>query len=146
MNIRKIVISDYEALYSLWISCKGMGLNDTDDSEAGIAKFLERNPETCFAAEESGNLIGAILAGNDGRRGYIYHLAVHPDYRRKGIAKMLTQAVLDALADLGIAKAALVVFAKNNDGNVFWEKMGFITRDDLNYRNKSLRELKRIDT
>ena len=75
MKIRKMQTYDYKKIYDLWLSCKGMGLNDVDDSELGIARFLKRNPDTCFVAEINGNLIGAIMAGNDGRRGYIYHTA-----------------------------------------------------------------------
>lgn len=73
------MINDYNEIYDLWLSCKGMGLNDVDDSESGIARFLARNPATCFVAEKDGRLVGVIRAGNDGRRGYIYHTAVHPD-------------------------------------------------------------------
>ena len=144
--IRKINIADYDALYALWLSCKGMGLNDLDDSREGIARFLERNPDTCFLWEEADQLIGAIMAGNDGRRGYIYHTAVHPDHRHRGIATALTEKALQALADLGINKAALVVFARNEGGNAFWESLGFTTRPDIVYRNRTLREMKRFDT
>ena len=97
MNIRAMTIADYEEVYTLWLSCKGMGLNDLDDSKDGIARFLERNPETCFAAVKDEKVIGAIIAGNDGRRGYIYHTAVSPEHRRQGIAKRLTKAALNAL-------------------------------------------------
>ena len=144
--IRKMNIADYDALYALWLSCKGMGLNDLDDSREGIARFLERNPDTCFLWEEADQLIGAIMAGNDGRRGYIYHTAVHPDHRHRGIATALTEKALQALADLGINKAALVVFARNESGNAFWESLGFTTRPDIVYRNRTLREMKRFDT
>ena len=144
--IRKMNIADYDALYALWLSCKGMGLNDLDDSREGIARFLERNPDTCFLWEEADQLIGAIMAGNDGRRGYIYHTAVHPDHRHRGIATALTEKALQALADLGINKAALVVFARNEGGNAFWESLGFTTRPDIVYRNRTLREMKRFDT
>jgi hypothetical protein len=51
-----------------------MGLNNLDDSPEGIARYLQRNPSTCFAAEEEGELVGVILSGHDGRRGFIYHL------------------------------------------------------------------------
>lgn len=139
-------IGDYEAVYALWLSCEGMGLNNVDDSKEGINRFLERNPKTCFVAEENLKIIGAIIAGNDGRRGYIYHTAVAPDCRKKGIAKKLVEAVLDALLDIGIAKVALVVFGKNEIGNAFWEKLGFDSRSDLIYRNKSLMQMTRIDT
>lgn len=146
VNIRVMTIDEYDKVYALWLSCAGMGLNNLDDSREGIAKYLERNPETCFVAEESGNIAGVIIAGNDGRRGYIYHTAVNPDYRRRGIGSELVDAALDALKKLGINKVALVVFAKNENGNAFWEKIGFTGRGDLVYRNKSLADFVRIDT
>lgn len=136
---------DYSAVYSLWLSCKGMGLNDLDDSEEGISRFLARNPSTCFVAEDGG-IVGAILAGNDGRRGYIYHTAVSPEYRERGIGRELVNAALKALEALGISKAAMVVFARNEDGNAFWERLGFTPRNDLIYRNKAMAEMSRIDT
>ncbi len=144
--IRPMTRNDYYAVYDLWLSCKDMGLNDVDDSESGIGHFLERNPSTCFVFEAEGKLIGAILAGNDGRRGYIYHTAVHPAYRKQGIGSLLVKTVLEALKQLGISKVALVVFEKNKDGNSFWERQGFEVRDDLIYRNISLVKMTRIDT
>lgn len=144
--IRRMTVNDYPSVYDLWISCKGMGLNDVDDSEDGITRFLTRNPDTCFVAEADGKMIGVIMAGNDGRRGYIYHTAVHPDYRKRGIGSALVDAALGALKSLGITKAALVVFERNQDGNAFWEKQGFTVRTDLTYRNRALTEMKRYDT
>lgn len=146
MIIRKMKSSDYETVYALWLSCKGMGLNDVDDSRTGIEKFLKRNPETCFVAEINDKLIGVIMAGNDGRRGYIYHTAVHPDFRNQGIARTLVETVMKALKKCGISKVALVVFERNQNGNDFWEKLGFTVRDDIIYRNKSIVEMFRIDT
>lgn len=146
MNIRTMTFGDYDAVYALWLSCSGMGLNDLDDSRAGIERFLERNPETCFVAEENEEITGVIIVGNDGRRGYIYHTAVAPKFRRKGIAKALVSAALSALKDLGINKTALVVFGRNENGNLFWESMGFTSREDLIYRNRALTEITRIDT
>ncbi len=145
MNIRKMTFADYDAVYALWLSCKGMGLNNLDDSREGIARFLKRNPETCFVAEDGG-IVGVIVAGNDGRRGYIYHTAVDPEHRKNGIARALVNSALEALQGLGINKTALVVFERNTDGNAFWERMGFIPRSDLVYRNKALTEIVRIDT
>ena len=82
MSIRLMTIDDYEKVYELWMSCVGMGLNNLDDSKEGIGRFLNRNPDTCFVAELENVIIGVILTGNDGRRGYIYHTAVNPKYRR----------------------------------------------------------------
>lgn len=146
MEIRSMRIGDYDQLHALWMSCAGMGLNNLDDSREGIDRFLRRNPNTCFAAEADGRLVGAILAGHDGRRGYIYHTAVHPGYRRRGIARQLVEAALAALKRQGINKVALVAFSRNESGNAFWEAMGFSVRDDLVYRNKALTDLIRMDT
>ena len=144
--IKKLTIDDYDKMYALWLSCKGMGLNDTDDSREGIRRFLDRNPDTCFGAYEDDMLIGVILAGNDGRRGFIYHTAVSPEYRGNGVGTALVNAALEALGRLGITKTALVVFGKNEVGNAFWEKQGFTVRNDLVYRNRALVEMVRIDT
>ena len=146
MKIRLMTIEDYEKVYHLWLSCEGMGLNNLDDSKDGIARYLDRNPDTCFVAEESDEVIGVIIAGHDGRRGFIYHTAVNPNYRNQGIATRLVEAAMDALKANGINKVALVVFDRNKDGNAFWEKVGFTVREDLVYRNKAIAELVRIDT
>lgn len=146
MQIRKMTISDYNQVYELWLSCKGMGLNDIDDSEAGIARFLKHNPSTCFVAEEDSRIIGVIMTGSDGRRGHIYHTAVHPDFRKRNTGRALVEKALSALKEEGISKVTLVVFSHNSDGNRFWEKLGFAERTDLTYRDIALRELERIDT
>lgn len=146
MEIRLMTTDDYDAVYSLWMSCKGMGLNDLDDSREGIACFLQRNPDTCFVAVCDGVVVGVIIAGNDGRRGYIYHTAVREEHRGRGIASALTDAALDGLKRCGINKVALVVFDRNTIGNSFWESRGFTVRDDLVYRNKALTDIRRIDT
>lgn len=144
--IRIMNANDYDAVYDLWINTEGMGLNQLDDSREGIERFLKRNPTTCFVAKADNSIVGAIIAGHDGRRGYIYHTAVSKDCRRRGIAKALVESAVAALEKEGINKCALVVFERNETGNAFWEAIGFDKRDDLNYRNKALAELIRIDT
>lgn len=146
MKIREMKISDYEAIYDLWIHTPGMGLNEIDDSREGIDKFLKRNPTTCFVAEEQKKVVGVIMSGHDGRRGFIYHTAVRQEYRNQGIGRALVEATLKTLEKEGIRKAAMVVFDRNETGNVFWEKMGFTERTDLVYRNRTIREAVRIDT
>ena len=146
MDIRKMTMEDYEKVYDLWMCCTGMGLNNVDDSKEGICKFLKRNPDTCFVAEDSGKIKGVILTGNDGRRGYIYHTSVSLENRSQGIGTKLVQQALDALKQEGINKVALVVFSRNTLGNRFWEKQGFTAREDIIYRNKALVEMVRIDT
>ncbi len=146
MKIEKITINDYDKVYALWLSCKGIGLNSLDDTRAGIDRFINRNPDTCFVAIDNKQIVGSILVGNDGRRGYIYHTAVEPEYQRKGIGKALVDKSMEALNEIGINKVALVAFKQNETGNKFWNKMGFETRGDLIYRNKSINKFTRIDT
>lgn len=146
MQIRNMTIEDYDAVYDLWINTPGMGLNKSDDSREGIEVYLRRNPNTCFVAEEGEMLFGVILSGHDGRRGFIHHTAVRGDIQRQGIGSALVNAALEALHAEGIRKVALVVFARNEKGNSFWEKQGFTRREDILYRNRALEELVRIDT
>ena len=146
MTIRQMIINDYDAVYRLWQSTPGMGLNTTDDSKEGITAYLARNPNTCFVAEESSEIVGAILSGHDGRRGYIYHVAVTPMSQHGGIGTALLDRAMDALKCEGIHKVALVVFSNNAVGNAFWERRGFTSREDLVYRNKSITELTIIKT
>lgn len=144
--IRIMTPDDYDAVHACWMACTGMGLNTIDDSREGIARYLKRNPNTCFVSEHDGTITGAILAGHDGRRGYIYHAAVNPAYRHQGIGTALVNATLHALANEGIIKVALVVFSRNDAGNAFWERLGFTARGDLTYHNKALCAITRIDT
>lgn len=145
MVIRKMNIDDYDKVYNLWMSCVGMGLNNLDDSREGITKFILRNPDICLVAENDSEIIGVIMVGNDGRRGYIYHTAIHPDCRKQGIAKKLVDVAMNQLFEIGINKVALVVFDRNETGNAFWESQGFTVRNDLVYRNKALAEIVRIE-
>ena len=146
MTIRTMTINDYDGVYQLWLRTPGMGLNTTDDSREGIAAYLARNPSTCFVAEDECGIIGVILSGHDGRRGFIHHTAVSGERQKSGIGTALVDCALAALEREGIHKVALVVFSRNEKGNAFWEKRGFLRRDDLVYRNRSLAELTRIDT
>ena len=145
-EIRVMTIDDYEKVYALWMSCKNMGFNNLDDSREGIAKYLRRNPATCFVAECGDSIVGVILSGHDGRRGFIHHLAVAEDCRRQSMATELLECAVSSLAAEGINKVALFVFNRNEAGNAFWEKNGFTSREDLVYRNKALVEMVRIDT
>ena len=146
INIRVMTISDYEEIYDVWINTPGMGLNSTDDSKECIEKYLKRNPTTSFVVECDGKVVGVIMAGHDGRRGYLHHTAVLSAYRNQGIAKTLVEAAMKALEKEGIHKVALVAFKKNEIGNGFWEHLRFVEREDIVYRNKNIHYLDRIDT
>ena len=146
ITYRIMTIEDYEKVYDLWMSCKNMGFNNIDDSREGIDKYLKRNPSTCFVAVKNDEVIGVILSGHDGRRGFIHHMAVSEEYRHRGIASSLLENALSALKAEGINKVALLVFNYNKAGNSFWESRGFTVRNDVTYRNKALTEMVRIDT
>ena len=85
---------------------------------------------------DDGRIIGTILAGHDGRRGIFHHVSVLPEYQKQGVGKMLVDNAMEALRKEGITKVLLVVFDHNENGNQFWEHMGFTVREDLIYRNK----------
>lgn len=140
MEITLMKIEDYDKVHQLWTNTKGMGIRSLDDSFEGIERFLKRNPTTNYIAKVENKIIGVILCGHDGRRGYIYHTAVNTDYRKKGIGKALVDAVLSALKKEKINKVALVAFTSNDLGNKFWQSLGFAKRDDLIYRNLSINE------
>lgn len=122
ITTRIMTIDDYDKVYELWSSVPGVGLNDTDDSFDGIIRFFERNPDTSFVAEDDGKIIGTVLAGHDGRRGFLYHVAVLEQYRNRGIGKKLTELALNALKEKGISKVGLLVLRKNEIENAFWGK------------------------
>ncbi len=130
---------DYAAVFALWAHSPGVGLRALDDDEASIRRFLARNPRTCFVAEDAdGAMIGVLLAGNDGRRGYVYHTCVRPDRRGDGVGRTLAERMIAAMRAEGIRKIALVAFARNEGGNAFWQRLGFTAREDLTYRDLSL--------
>lgn len=133
--IRLMTVQDYEAVYAIWSETAGMGLRALDDTRDGIEKFLIRNPLTNFVYLVGDSIVGVILCGHDGRRAYIYHMAVLAAYRGQGIGSLLVDKTMDVLKAEGIHKAALVVYGDNQVGNDFWEKKGFIKREDLTYRN-----------
>lgn len=114
--VRKMEISDYDKIYNLWIHTEGTGLRSLDDSNEGIEAFLKRNPLTNFVALNEEEIIGVILCGHDGRRGYIYHTVVKKDYRNQGIAKQLIEAAVSALKQEGITRVCLNVMESNDLG------------------------------
>ena len=140
-KIKRMEINSYNAIINLWKNTEGIGINDYDDSKKSIRKFLEKNPNTCFVAElNSGEIIGTIMGGNDGRRGLIYHLMVKKEYRKNGIGKKLLEKVEKGFEKEGIQKIYLTVFKGNKMGNKFWETNKYEIRNSIIYRSKQIRE------
>jgi ribosomal protein S18 acetylase RimI-like enzyme len=137
INISTFTIDAYDQVIALWQQAEGVGLNSADSRES-IQTYLERNPGMSFIAEQDGTLVGAVLSGHDGRRGYIHHLAVHPDYRRQGLGRKLVDRCLAALQEVGIQKCHLFIFNENVDGICFWESVGWTRRVDIGVMSKNI--------
>lgn len=138
--VRVMTIEDYDQVKELWNSIKGFGIRSMDDSREGVARFLKRNPTTSVVAEEDGKVVGAILCGHDGRRGCLYHVCVHKDYRMRGIGKSMVAFAMEALKKEEINKVSLIAFTKNDIGNAFWKEIAWTKREDLNYYDFTLNE------
>jgi len=130
MNFRPMKESDYQKIVSLWQNAEGVRLRDADSQE-GISKYLQRNPGLSFVAELNGNIVGTIMAGHDGKRGYLQHLAVALDHRKKGIATELLNRCLSALNAAGITKSHIHVLCENETAKTYWKNRGWLKRDDI---------------
>lgn len=93
-----------------------------------------------MVAVADGKIVGAILCGHDGRRGCLYHVCVHEDYRKNGIGKAMAVACMRALQEEKINKVSLIAFKSNELGNYFWKDAGWCFREDLNYYDFTLNE------
>jgi ribosomal protein S18 acetylase RimI-like enzyme len=121
---------DYDAVMALWWASEGLTLRDADSREA-ITRYLARNPGLSFVARDDGQLVGAVLAGTDGRRGYLQHLAVAPSHRGQGLGRTLAERAVEALKGLGIAKCHLMVRQDNAQTRAFWARLGWSDRNDI---------------
>jgi len=92
-----------------------------------------------FIAQINSLLVGTILAGHDSRRGYIHHLAVHPEWRRHGLGRGLVDRCLQALKIAGIQKCHLFIFNDNTDGIAFWKSVGWEQRSDISVISKTIK-------
>ena len=128
--IREMTKHDYEEVLALWQTSEGVGLSEADWEES-IARYLHRNPGLSFVAHDGEQLVGAILCGHDGRRGYIHHLAVSESHRRQGLGRSLVARCLSALRQDGIDKCHIFVFADNQDTIAFWKSIGWTQRVEL---------------
>lgn len=130
VRLRLFRIKDYGEVIRLWRRTEGVGLNESDTRPA-ISSFLRRNPGLSFIAVEQGKIIGAVLCGHDGRRGYLHHLAVAKRYRGQGLGLRLVEACLAKLRAADIHKCNIFVFAGHTAGMSFWKHNGWKLRADL---------------
>lgn len=131
ITFRTMVISDYNQLIELFEKTPGITLRDADSFES-TKTYLKRNPELSYVAEYNDKIIGCVMCGHDGRRGYLQHLLVIPEFRNNGIGEILFKKCLLALEKINIYKTHLFVLKNNSLGNKFWVKRGWKLRDDIN--------------
>jgi N-acetylglutamate synthase len=130
VEIREFRRSDYDSVLALWKTASGIVLRAVDAREP-LTAYLSHNRGLSFVAIANKTIVGAVLCGTDGRRGYLQHLAVAAGYRRKGIGRKLARSCIDALAARGIDKCHLMVTAQNQDAIEFWRSLGWIQRQDI---------------
>jgi ribosomal protein S18 acetylase RimI-like enzyme len=124
IQTREFQSDDYDAAIALWNRVEGLDVAEGDDRET-IQRFLARNPELSRVAFDGSTMVGAVLCGHDGRRGYIYHLAVDPAYHGRGIGKRLIDECLAGLKRAGLERANILVAKDNPRGLDFWRRCGW---------------------
>jgi ribosomal protein S18 acetylase RimI-like enzyme len=123
-------IEDYDEIFSMWQITSKRALSEADSRE-NIERYLLRNKGMSLVALENGRIIGTVLAGHDGRRGFIHHMAVLPEYRRKHIGNALATEAIKKIAEDGIDKTHIFCYQDNLTGQGFWTSLGFKKRGDL---------------
>ncbi len=130
VKIREMDIADYDDVIKLWGQNEGMSLRDADSKES-INNYLIRNPNLSFVAVSANEIVGAVLVGTDGRRGYLQHLAVSSNFRGKSLGRELVSQAISALANVGVPKTHLFVYNENVNAQQFYEKLGWFPRDEV---------------
>ena len=123
-KVRRMTLRDYPQVRRIWEDAEGLCVI-AEDSRAGIAVYLARNPGLCFVATAGGKVVGTVLCGHDGRRGILRHLAVVPAHQGRGIAKALVAASLHGLRRQGVRRCNLYVMDGNRAARSFWLHAGF---------------------
>jgi ribosomal protein S18 acetylase RimI-like enzyme len=127
-EIRPLTIDDYDAVIALWNAAPGVRANESREE---VARILARNPGLSAVATIGGELAAAVLCCHDGRRGYLYHLAVADKFRRRGLGTQLVDRSLAHLKDAGIRRCTIFLLADNAAGEVFWRGTGWFERTEL---------------
>ena len=128
VQVTPFTMADYEEVVAFWRTQEGIGLNESDAPDP-MACYLRRNPGLSLVARDRGAVVGAVLCGHDGRRGYLHHLAIAPSHRRKGLGRQLVEQCLERLREAGIPKCNIFLFDDNSAGEVFWRTLGFNRRE-----------------
>lgn len=128
--IRAMTIEDYDAVIELMKQTPGVTFRDADSRDA-TRRYLDRNPGLSFVATVDDEIVGCLMSGHDGRRGYLQHLVVLPAHRRKGIANALVARCLTELEGIGIVKSHVDVLKSNQIAHEYWKRQGWALRADI---------------
>jgi ribosomal protein S18 acetylase RimI-like enzyme len=129
-TLHPFLAADIAETKALWAATEGLGVGPGDAPE-DLHRFLERNPGLSLLARAEGRIVASVLCGHDGRRGYIYRLAVAPALRRRGLAAELVRGCIEGLRAAGIPRCQVFVEADNGPARDFWASMRGRLRDDL---------------
>ena len=130
ITIRPMTIEDYDEVYAMWLITSRRALSSADE-RGQIERYLKRNEGLSQVAVIDGKIVGTVLAGHDGRRGFIHHMAVLPEYRRRHIGHALAEKAIAKIKSEGIEKTHIFCYQDNETGQKFWRDFGFIKRDDI---------------
>ena len=136
-NLRNMKPSDYASVRELWETIPGLRLEEADTEEA-IHRYLARNRTLSFVALVDDNIIGSVLCGEDGRRGYLQLLCVSEKHQGKGIGKQLLKAAIEKFSLLELFEVRIFVLKNNKHGTDFWESQRWELREDIVVRTYKL--------
>ena len=136
--IRQLGLDDYEELLALW---RRAGLHSLKpqgrDSRASLAQQLASGVQTILGLKVDGQLVGAVIATHDSRKGWINRLVVAPDHRRRGYAARLIAAAEETLREHGMCVIAALVESDNPTSLALFRKVGYIEIDSgIHYLTK----------
>jgi ribosomal protein S18 acetylase RimI-like enzyme len=136
MKIHSLKIDDYKEIIKLW-SLAGLPFRPkVRDSKEAITVQLEANPDFFLGAFEDSHLVGTVIISCDGRKGWINRLAVHPDYRRLGIAEALIAESEKVLKKHGIKIFCASIENHNAASKKLFKKCGYTEHPDIVYFSK----------
>ena len=130
ITIRPMTIEDYDEVYAMWLITSKRALSSADE-RGQIERYLKRNEGLSQVALIDGKIVGTVLAGHDGRRGFIHHMAVLPEYRRRHIGHSLAEKAIEKIKSECIEKTHIFCYRDNETGQNFWRDFGFVKRDDI---------------
>lgn len=123
LDIRAFELADTEPVISLW---QETGLTRPwNNPHQDIARKLRVQPELFLVAVDGSEIVGSVMAGYDGHRGWLYYLASSPERRGEGIGRRLVERAEELLIDLGCPKVQLMVRTENVEVHDFYSSLGF---------------------